>query len=1214
MRQGDLANAAVGDADADLSIRTNDIFFNNIDLNRVGVPHADVQMRLFTRVVNELLVQIQPLPRLWYFPGVNRTVMVATADSHINTPLPYVNLVTKVEGAGGRLSMYFARSIDTTEDLDPTTPPAAIETFLPAWRAAGHEMSVHPYFQGEDVENPPFPLPTAPDYFTAGYDVVSEWFNFAPGLGADGPGGLGAPHGPTARHHRVEWRGWVDPVQAMELNDVRMDLSYYTWGRPMFVTPGDPSNQAHGFINGSGLPMRFVDSTGVVRSVYQQVTSLVDEQLVTPNPAPPAPAFSQQLNLDDALEVSTTLLDASQAGGYSAIATQFHVDYYEFGEVQDWVDQTIDAAAARGVPIISAQRWLNYTEARAATIFTNMAWNGVTDTLTFSVDVPDGAEAQTVTLPAVFEGNPLNVVTVSGSAVTPIPVSINGQANYMFSVAAGGAPRTITVTYPSVAIAPSVSVTGVTVVEGNAGNVNAVFQVSLSAAYTAPVTVNYATANGTATAGADYVAASGPVETFAPGQTIKQVTVQVIGDLLVEPNETFTVTLSNPTNAALGTSVATGTITNDDVLPVAVGDSYSTPFGTTLDVPAPGVLANDTGGAAKTATVVATVAHGTLLLGANGSVTYTPTAGYSGPDSFTYQVADGSGTGNIVTVSITVGAPPPGLSITGVTVAEGNNGTVNAVFLVSLSAAQASPVTVNYATANGTATAGADYVAASGPVETFAPGQTLKQVTVQVIGDILDEPNETFTVTLSAATNAVLGTSVATGTITDDDVLPVAVGDSYSTPFGTTLNVPAPGVLANDTGGAKTATVVASVAHGTLLLGANGSVTYTPTAGYSGPDSFTYRVADGSGQGNVVTVSITVGAGAPAAVADSYSTPYQTTLTVAAPGVLANDQDVSVGVTAQLVTSVAHGALTLGANGSVSYTPATGFSGADSFVYRTQSSAGASPAATVTINVVAPTDVQAPQELRVSSIVGNAVTFRWKVPPVGPAPTGFILEGGGAPGQTLVALPTDRRANLHRGGAERIVLRPLQVERYRRTERRVERNPAARQPAGGALGAAGPAGHGQRQHAAPRLDADLRRRRRHRRRARRDRHDQRQRAAERRRARLDSGRPGRVLQHPGAAVNAAGTSAATAPVVVNIPTGCAAAPGRRPTSWPTCWAASRTWSGIRQPPARRPRPTSSPCRGSAPSRLACAPSRAACPRAPTTSRSRRSAPAARARR
>ena len=106
----------------------------------------------------------------------------------------------------------------------------------------------------------------------------------------------------------------------------------------------------------------------------------------------------------------------------------------------------------------------------------------------------------------------------------------------------------------------------------------------------------------------------------------------------------------------------------------------------------------------------------------------------------------------------------------------------------------------------------------------------------------------------------------------------------------------------------------------------------------------------------IAVVAASAGAAAPAAVADSYSTPYQTTLTVAAPGVLANDQDVSVGVTAQLVTSVAHGALTLGANGSVSYTPATGFSGADSFVYRTLSAAGASPAATVSITVVAPTE------------------------------------------------------------------------------------------------------------------------------------------------------------------------------------------------------------------------------------------------------------------
>jgi hypothetical protein len=106
------------------------------------------------------------------------------------------------------------------------------------------------------------------------------------------------------------------------------------------------------------------------------------------------------------------------------------------------------------------------------------------------------------------------------------------------------------------------------VAEGNSGTTAAAFTVTLSAASSSTVTVQYATANGTATAGTcasggDYVATGGTL-TFNAGETSKPVSVSVCGDSAVEGNETFTLTLSNPTNATLGTAAATGTITNDD--------------------------------------------------------------------------------------------------------------------------------------------------------------------------------------------------------------------------------------------------------------------------------------------------------------------------------------------------------------------------------------------------------------------------------------------------------------------------------------------------------------------------------------------------------------------------------------------------------------------------------------------------------------------------
>jgi hypothetical protein len=111
---------------------------------------------------------------------------------------------------------------------------------------------------------------------------------------------------------------------------------------------------------------------------------------------------------------------------------------------------------------------------------------------------------------------------------------------------------------------------------------------------------------------------------------------------------------------------------------------------------------------------------------------------------------------------------PPSLRIGDVTVAEGNAGTRAATFTVTLSAPSAQPVTVQYATANGTATAGGDYQARSGTL-TIPAGRTTGTITVPVIGDRSPEPNESFFVNLSGATNATIADGQAAATIADDE-------------------------------------------------------------------------------------------------------------------------------------------------------------------------------------------------------------------------------------------------------------------------------------------------------------------------------------------------------------------------------------------------------------------------------------------------------------
>src|SRR5439155_435442 len=147
---------------------------------------------------------------------------------------------------------------------------------------------------------------------------------------------------------------------------------------------------------------------------------------------------------------------------------------------------------------------------------------------------------------------------------------------------------------------------------------------------------------------------------------------------------------------------------------------------------------------------------------------------------------------------------------------------------------------------------------------------------------------------------------------------------------------------------------VSGPSHGTLALNADGSFSYTPAANYNGPDSFTYRINDGTVDSNVATVTLTINAvdDAPVAGNNNYTTSESTSLAVGAPGLLGNDTDVEGdALTAILVSGPSHGTLALAANGGFSYTPAAGYNGLDSFSYRANDGTADSHAATVTLTI-----------------------------------------------------------------------------------------------------------------------------------------------------------------------------------------------------------------------------------------------------------------------
>lgn len=193
---------------------------------------------------------------------------------------------------------------------------------------------------------------------------------------------------------------------------------------------------------------------------------------------------------------------------------------------------------------------------------------------------------------------------------------------------------------------------------------------------------------------------------------------------------------------------------------------------------------------------------------------------------------------------------------------------------------------------------------------------------------------------------------------------PNAADDSYIATANTPLVVgAAAGLLANDndpSGGALRAILIDDVAHGDLTLNPDGSFTYTPDSGYTGPDTFTYQAATGATTSDpaTVTISVRLTNRAPVAADDAYQMDENAELVVdAANGVLANDGDPDGDpLLAELATEPAHGELALNADGAFTYRPDPDYTGADSFTYAASDGTLASGPATVTLTVSATND------------------------------------------------------------------------------------------------------------------------------------------------------------------------------------------------------------------------------------------------------------------
>lgn len=370
-------------------------------------------------------------------------------------------------------------------------------------------------------------------------------------------------------------------------------------------------------------------------------------------------------------------------------------------------------------------------------------------------------------------------------------------------------------------------------------------------------------------------------------------------------------------------------------------DDYEGAPATAIADAAPGVLWNDQW--ADTALLIShdPTSNGSLTLNTDGSFNFQPAAGFSGNYSFTYQAKD---------------------SVTGHT----SDPTTVTLYVSPIAAADD---TYSMAPDDGTL----DIPAASGILanDTGANQAILIDDDGPAFGSVTLNADGSFTYNAPAgfigtdffdyyAINTTTGATSVPISVTIN-VGPHANDDDYSLAAGSTLNISAPGLLANDSQAVSSALATGGdPANGSVTVNTDGSFTYTPNAGFTGDDFFQYVALDSAGnQSPPATVAIHVTQAIQViAHDDAYSIAANSgAQTFAAPGVMANDTNAD---TAEPTGAVpAHGSLTLNANGSFTYTPTTGFSGDDTFQYHVHSQAAnvwSSPA-TVTMHVISITAV-----------------------------------------------------------------------------------------------------------------------------------------------------------------------------------------------------------------------------------------------------------------
>ncbi|MEO6522790.1 MAG: CshA/CshB family fibrillar adhesin-related protein [Mucilaginibacter sp.] len=595
--------------------------------------------------------------------------------------------------------------------------------------------------------------------------------------------------------------------------------------------------------------------------------------------------------------------------------------------------KTNDGASGTGTTVTAGTAPLHgniVVNASGTITYTPIAGYSGSDTYTYTLNTIDGVVSDVITVTLTINAKP---VGADDAGVTPINTAISLTVTANDPDAAGSTMALASApTHGTVVIGPGAGQITYTPAANFMGNDTYTYTLTktgvISDSITVTISVKPVGAND-----ADQTPINTPVTSTVKtndgasgtGTTIAAGTAPLHGSIVVNASGTITYT---PNAGYTGTDTYKYTLTTVDGVmsdpitvtitvsskPIGAADIDNTSINTAV---ATTVIANDPSAAGSTVAVAGSAIHGTAVTGAGaGVITYTPAAGFIGKDTYTYTLTNGGIVSDPITVTINV--KPVGVT-------DADQTSVN------------TSVTTTVKTNDGPSGTGTTVAAGTAPLH--------GSIVVNASGTITYTPTagyvgtDSYTYTLTTADGVVSDQITVNITVGSK---PVGANDTDTTPINTAK---ATTVTANDPSAAgSTVTVASAPSHGTALVGAGGIITYTPTTGFIGKDTYTYTLTNGGVLSDPITVTISV---RPVGTADADKTSVNLPVTT---GVINNDGASAVRTTVTGGTAPAHGTIVVNASGTITYTPATGYVGSDSYTYTLTTVDGVTSAA-ITVNI-----------------------------------------------------------------------------------------------------------------------------------------------------------------------------------------------------------------------------------------------------------------------